>query len=216
MTKLLFTIFVFKSNTLKKILPFFSYLFHPIFIPLLGTVFYILFSDNYYAKEQYFLLLFQVIIITFFLPLSFFYLLRTFGKVDTIMLSDTSQRKIPLLMQIALTIILITKSVTVDRFPELFFFFLGGIGSTTIAFSLLYANLKASIHMIALSALTLFVIGISAHYQLSLIFIIASLFFTTGVVATSRLVMKAHTMEELVIGYVAGMFPQLILLVFWL
>ncbi len=201
---------------MKKALPFFSYLFHPIFIPILGTVFYILFSDNFYAKEQYYLLLFQVIIITFFLPLSFFYLLRTFGKVDTIMLSDASQRKIPLLMQIALTVILISKSVTIDRFPELYFFFFGGIGSTLIAFSLIFAKVKASIHMIALSALTFFVIGMSMHNELNIIYTIALLFLTTGIVASSRLAMKAHTMEELVIGYIAGVLPQIVLWVFWL
>jgi len=201
---------------LKKILPFFSYLFHPIFIPIVGTVFYILFSENYYAKEQYFLLLFQVIIITFFLPLAFFYLLRTFGKVDTIMLSEVSQRKIPLLMQIALTGILISKSVTVERFEELFFFFLGGIVSTIIAFGLLYANLKASIHMIALSALTFFVIGMSMHHELNIIYTIATLFIISGIVASSRLAMKAHTMQELLIGYLAGMLPQIVLFWFWL
>ncbi|MBY0486825.1 MAG: hypothetical protein K2P85_06535 [Flavobacteriaceae bacterium] len=201
---------------MKKVLPFFSYLFHPIFIPVLGTVFYILYSDGYYAKEQYYLLMFQVIIITFFLPLSFFYLLRTFGKVDTIMLSDASQRKIPLLMQIALTIILISKSVTIDRFPELYFFFLGAICSTVIAFTLIYAKIKASIHMIALSALSFFVIGMSVHHELNIIYSIATLFLATGIVASSRLFMKAHTMEELIIGYVAGMLPQMVLWVFWL
>ncbi len=201
---------------MKKILPFFSYLFHPIFIPIVGTVFYILFSENYYAKEQYFLLLFQVVIITFFLPLAFFYLLRTFGKVDTIMLSEVSQRKIPLLMQIALTFILISKSVTMERFEELFFFFLGGIASTIVAFGLLYAKIKASIHMIALSALTFFVIGMSMHHELNIIYTIASLFLITGIVASSRLAMKAHTMKELAIGYVVGMVPQMVLFWFWL
>lgn len=209
-------IFVNKSTRLKKILPFFSYLFHPIFIPIVGTVFYILFSENYYAKEQYFLLLFQVVIITFFLPLAFFYLLRTFGKVDTIMLSEVSQRKIPLLMQIALMSILISKSVTLERFEELFFFFLGGIASTIIAFGLLYAKIKASLHMIALSALTFFVIGMSMHHELNIIYTIASLFLISGIVASSRLAMKAHTMKELIIGYGAGMVPQIILFWFWL
>ena len=119
-------------------------------------------------------------------------------------------------MQIALTSILISKSVTVDKFPELFFFFLGGIGSTLIAFALLYARIKASIHMIAMSALSFFVMGISIHYQLNIIYTIAALFLTTGIVATSRLAMKAHSIEELLIGYVAGMLPQMILWVLWL
>lgn len=201
---------------LKKILPFFSYLFHPIFIPIVGTLFYILYSANYYTKEQYLLLLLQVIIITFFLPMSFFYLLRTFGKVDNVMLSDISQRKTPLLMQIALTFILISKSITLDRFPELFFFFLGAICSTIVAYILLFAKIKASIHMIAISALCFFVIGLSVHFELNSTFTIASLFLLTGIIASSRLVMKAHSAKELVIGYLAGMLPQLFLWYFWL
>ncbi len=201
---------------MKKLLPFFSYLFHPIFIPILGTLFYIAYGDSYVAKEKIYLVLLQVIIIMFFLPLSFFYLLKTFGKVDTIMLSNASQRKIPLVMQIALTAILIAKSITIDRFPELFFFFLGGLGSTLIAFALLFARIKISIHMIAMSALSFFVIGMSLHHQLNVIFLIATLFFITGIVASSRLAMKAHSMEELVIGYFAGMLPQVVLWLFWL
>lgn len=201
---------------MKKILPFFSYLFHPIFIPILGTVFYILFTPNFFSKEQYFLLLFQVVIITFLLPLSFFYLLRTFGKVDTIMLSDTSQRKIPLLLQIALTYILIEKSVTIERFPELYFFFFGGIVSTIIAFVLVYAKIKASIHMIAISALTFFVIGLSIHSQENNLYSVVLLFFITGFVASSRLAMKAHTIKELAIGYLVGTIPQLVLFYLWL
>lgn len=199
---------------MKKLLPFFSYLFHPIFIPILGTLFYVVFGDSYVAKEKLYLVLVQVIIIMFFLPLSFFYLLKTFGKVDNIMLSETSQRKIPLLMQIALTTILISKSITVDRFPELFFFFLGGLGSTLIAFALLFAKIKISIHMIAMSALSFFVIGMSVHHQLNVIFLIATLFFLTGIVASSRLAMKAHSIEELAIGYVSGMLPQMVLWLF--
>jgi hypothetical protein len=66
--------------------------------------------------------------------------LRTFGKIDNVMLSDISQRKIPLLLQIMLFSVLITKSITVDRFPDLYYFFLGGLLSTIVAFLLLYLN----------------------------------------------------------------------------
>ena len=132
------------------------------------------------------------------------------------MLSDVSQRKIPLLLQISLTAVLIQKSVTIDRFPDLYFFFLGGIISTTIAFFLIFVMIKASIHMIAISALTFFVIGMSIHYQLNSIYTIATLFLVSGLVATSRLSMRAHTMKELVIGYLSGMIPQVILCFFWL
>ena len=201
---------------MKKILPFFSYLFHPIFIPILGTLFYIYFFPNYYTVLQYTLVVVQVIIITFFLPLSFFYLLRTFGKVDTIMLSETSQRKLPLLVQIILTYILIQKSITIERFPELYFFFFAGICSTLIAFILVFVNCKASIHMIALSALTFFVIALSISQQQNEVVLICSLFIISGLVATSRLEMKAHTLKELILGFAIGVIPQVALWYLWL
>ncbi len=201
---------------MKKILPFFSYLFHPIFIPLLGTLLYLQMSDVYFSKGQAYLLLFQILIITFFLPISFFYLLRTFGKVDTIMLSDINQRKIPLIMQMALITILITESITIDRFTELFFFFLGGLISTFLAFVLLYAKVKSSIHMIGISILTFFSIGLSMHNQVNGTYLIAISFFLTGLIASSRLQMRAHSLKELAIGYVIGMSPQVALWFFWL
>jgi hypothetical protein len=207
---------ILNQNPLKKILPFFSYLFHPIFIPLLGTLFYLLFDENYFTIPQVYLLLFQILIITIFLPMAFFYLLKTFGKVDTIMLSDVNQRKIPLLLQMSLTIVLIKQSITVDRFPELFYFFFAGLVTTFIAFVLLYFKIKSSIHMIGVSALTFFIIGLSLHYQINIIFSIAGLFFVSGIIATSRLYMKAHSIRELVIGYVIGMLPQLGFWYFWL
>ena len=201
---------------MKKILPFFSYLFHPIFIPLLGTVLYLLFNENYFTIEQSYLVLFQILIITIFLPMAFFYLLKTFGKVDSIMLSDVNQRKIPLLLQMALTTVLITQSITVERFPELFFFFFAGLITTFIAFVLLFFKVKSSIHMIGISALSFFVIGLSIHNQINIIYTIATLFFFTGIIASSRLYMKAHTMTELILGYIIGMVPQIGIWHFWL
>lgn len=70
--------------------------------------------------------------------------------------------------------------------------------------------------MIAISALSFFVIGLCIHNELNIVYTIATLFLTTGIIATSRLYMKAHTMEELLIGYVAGMLPQVVLWAIWL
>ena len=201
---------------MKKILPFFSYLFHPIFIPLLGTVFYVLIEAQYFTLAQYLILFLQIIIITFLLPIAFFYLLRTFGKVETAMLSDISQRKIPLLLQIMLFAVLIEKSITIDRFPSLYFFFVGGLLSTIITFLLLYVKFKASIHMIGISSLTVFIIGLSIHNQINTINLVALFVILNGIVASSRLFMKAHSNKELLVGFFCGVIPQSALLYFWL
>ena len=162
------------------------------------------------------MLFLQIIIITFLLPISFFYLLRTFGKIDNVMLSDIAQRKIPLLLQIMLFTVLITKSITLERFPNLHYFFVGGLISTFAAFLLLYLKTKTSIHMIGISALTFFIIGTSIHNQTNSIYLISVCFFATGLIASSRLQMKAHSIKELLIGYTIGILPQVGLWIFWL
>ena len=150
------------------------------------------------------------------MPIAFFYLLRTFGKIENVMLTDISQRKIPLLLQIMLFAVLIEKSITIDRFPSLYFFFVGGLLSTIIAFLLLYVKFKASIHMIGISSLTVFIIGLSIHNQINTINTVTFFVLMNGIVASSRLVMKAHSDKELLVGFLCGLIPQILLLYFWL
>lgn len=132
------------------------------------------------------------------------------------MIATISQRRIPLLIQCFLTILLLKKSITLERFPELHFFFLGGLLSTILALLLLFVRTKASLHIIALSALTIFIIGLSIHHQVKNIIWIAFWVLMNGFVASSRLEMKAHTVRELLIGFLLGVVPQLLLLPFWL
>ena len=162
------------------------------------------------------MILLQVLLITIFIPLSFYYLLKTLGKVDSMMVSELSQRKIPLIIQAFLIVTLIQKSITLDRIPELFFFFFGGLLSTLLTLLFLFGKIKASIHMIGISSLTSFVVGLSLHNQINFMYYIAFLILMNGIVASSRLEMKAHTNIELAIGFFVGLIPQLALYFFWL
>ena len=119
-------------------------------------------------------------------------------------------------MQIMLFGILIEKSITFDRFPSLYFFFVGGLITTIFAFLLLFVKIKASIHMIGISSLTVFIIGLSIHNQINTINLVAFFVIMNGVVASSRLVMEAHSKKELLIGFLCGVIPQIALLYFWL
>jgi hypothetical protein len=201
---------------LKKILPIFSYIFHPIFIPVYAALLYFFWNDSYYTNPEKYFALFQIVIITIVLPILSFFILRIAGKVDSIMIGELSQRKIPLLILCFLTTILIQKSITIEHFPELYFFFLAGLVSTIIALILLFLKIKASLHMVAISALTVFVIGLSIHNQTNNLNMIAFLVLMNGFVASSRLEMNAHTPKELIVGFLTGVFPQLFLLPFWL
>lgn len=70
--------------------------------------------------------------------------------------------------------------------------------------------------MIGIVALTFFMIGVSQRIEISLLYTIATFIVLIGVVGSSRLVMKAHTLTELTIGFFCGALPQVFFWPFWL
>jgi hypothetical protein len=201
---------------MKKIIILFSYLFHPIFISVFGSMLYFYLVDNEFNTYQQSLILLQIAIITIFIPMTFFYILKTMGRIDSIMASQISERKIPLLLQAILLFVLFTKSITINATQQLHFFLIGGMISAIIAFILLFFNLKASLHLLGTSSLLAFTIGLSCYNQTNSILLIITLFVINGIVATSRLQMNAHTNKELIIGFFVGLVPQILVWIFWL
>ncbi|MFV8342848.1 hypothetical protein [Flavobacterium sp. XS2P39] len=201
---------------MKKILPIFSYIFHPIFIPIMAALVYLFFNLSLFVNQEKLFILFQILIVTVIIPILLFLVLRAAGRIDSIMIAEVSQRKIPLIIHCFLLILLVRKSITLDRYPELHFFFLGALMSTLQALVLSFFKTKASLHMMGISSLTVFVMGLSLHYQIQNSFMITVLILINGCVASSRLEMKAHTPSELILGFLLGSVPQLLLLYLWL
>jgi len=201
---------------MKKFLSLFSYIFHPMFISVYAVLIYFFLTDRYHTYQELFLILVQVLILTILIPISIFYFLMSLGRANSFMLSEISQRKIPLFINALLLYLLITQSIRVEIIPELYYFFFGALASTILTFLLIFTNLKASIHMVGISALTVFIIGFSLHTQTNRIFLVALFLLLTGLVGTSRLSMKAHDGKELIAGFIAGVLPQISLLYFWL
>jgi len=70
--------------------------------------------------------------------------------------------------------------------------------------------------MLGMGALTVFLIGLSINYEVNTITTVSLFFVLNGLVASSRLVMNAHSNQELAIGFLCGSIPQMVLLFLWL
>lgn len=70
--------------------------------------------------------------------------------------------------------------------------------------------------MIAASGFFMFAVALGMHYQININGTIALMMIILGAIATSRLHLKAHTNQELIIGVFTGFFPQFILMTYWL
>lgn len=202
---------------LKKILPFFSYLFHPLFVSVYAALFYFFVTKDFFYPYEIFLILFQIAILTVFLPISMYFLLKSLGLArSSIMLHEKKERRLPLAFQAMFYLVLIEHSFSTVVVPELYYFFLGALISTLLTLVLIVLHFKASIHMIAITGMTLFIMAISIHYGIPFVSLVAFFIVMTGVVASSRLHMQAHTMRELLVGIIVGALPQIALWYFWL
>ncbi len=193
-----------------------SYIFHPVIMPLLGVTFYFSKSRRFIPQEIIYAKLVSTTILTVILPILLLFLLKTMRKINSVYLLDTKERILPFILNCIITLLVIKRVFPPTEIIELYYFFLGILISTLSCLILALLNYKASIHMVAISGFFMFAIGISLHFSINVNKTLAALAIISGAIATSRLHLKAHTINELIIGMLIGLLPQLLLFNYWL
>jgi len=201
---------------MKYFIRSFSYIFHPLFMPLAGVLMYFVISPRYFSPEFLYSKIFATSIMTVVIPILSFYMLKNLGQVTEIHLKNIKERRYPLLMQSIFTFILLQIVFDGYEIPTLYFYFVGILGSSVAALVLAILKFKVSLHMIGIAGLVTFVLGLSLHYSENLLLLLAILIIAIGGTASSRLEAKAHTYPELVIGFIVGFIPQLLVFTYWL
>jgi hypothetical protein len=200
---------------IKKILPAFSYIFHPIFISLYGIGIYFWLTEIGFNSLSIILFI-QVIILTILLPLSTYFLLKATGYIQSFTEASINERKFPILLQAVFIFILIKFSGLLDELPAIYFFLIGGLIASLLALIFALLNFKVSLHMIGISSLLCFTVSLSVYLNLMIIPLISILIVFLGNVASSRLFMKSHTPIELVAGTLIGFISQIIVWQYYL
>lgn len=193
-----------------------AYLFHPLWIPTFSVGLYFWVTPRFLVPEIIQTKLLVVFILTFLIPLLAYFVLKNLNLVKTLHLEDVNERKIPLMLQCILLLVIIKIVFSFYNFPELYFFFVGVLISAITAFILVVFKFKISLHMIGVAGLTMFLIALSIHFKINILMIIGLFLMANGWVAASRLHTNSHTMTEIIMGIFIGFLPQLILLNYWL
>jgi len=193
-----------------------SYIFHPIFVPLAGTISYFLITPKYTTLEMRSGNILPIFILTIIIPILCFFILKNLGIVKTIFLTRAEERKYPLMISLILLLMILLKVIPDHYTQELYFFFLGLIAATSTSLLLLLIPFKTSLHMMGVGSILMFLIALSIHFERNIVVAISLMFFASGLVASSRLFLKAHSRTELLIGFMIGVVSQLLTLKFWL
>lgn len=193
-----------------------SYIFHPIFLPIAGTVSYFLVTPKYSTIELKSGNILPIFILTIIIPILSFFILKNIGVVNSVFLIKPKERRYPLIINLILLLMILLKVIPDNYTIELYFFFLGLIAATSTCLFLLFIRFKTSLHMMSMGSLLMFLIALSFHFERNIVVAISFMLFASGVVATARLYLKAHTRAELLIGFLVGVMSQLLTIKFWL
>ncbi|MFT4847816.1 MAG: hypothetical protein ACI83B_000337, partial [Sediminicola sp.] len=121
-----------------------AYIFHPLLMPLLGVFLYFGVSPRFIELEIMQARLIAVAIITVFIPIITFFMLKSMRVLSSIHLERVEDRKIPLMIQCILLLLIIKMVFEPYDNPELYYFFVGILFSTLTALILVFLKFKVS------------------------------------------------------------------------
>jgi len=201
---------------MRLFLKIISYVFHPLFIPFLGTVIYFVVTPKYSPLELQSGNILPIFILTVIIPIICFLILRNLGVLSSVFLPNMAERKYPMIISIALLLMVLIKVIQNNYIIELYFYFVGLIAATSASLMLLFLSFKSSLHLMGMGSLLIFLINLSIHFEINITLAISLWTLATGLVATSRLFLNAHSRAEVLIGFLIGSVSQLLTLKFWL
>ena len=192
----------------------FSYIFHPLFIPVIATWYLAFIHQSYFTgitPQEKLMIVIRVAYSTIFFPAITVLLLKALGFIDSIFLKTQRERIIP---YVAANIFYFWMYLVFRNQPEvpsiLTGFIFGVFLSSSVA---LLANsyFKISMHALgvgALSGLLLLLIFTGSPYSnfLSAMFV----FLITGFVSTSRMIVSDHQPFDIYTGIFFGIICQVI------
>ena len=181
-----------------------STILHPILLPTIATLIFFIVAPYAYPLRQIYIVSGFVFLGSYIFPLLLLILFKNLKIISHFEIHNLKERKIPVLSFLIISFLIGKTLFNLPQLKILSILFLGCFLALSIIYLLLYLNFKTSLHLVGISGFTTFMVLLSLNYNLNLIYLIASLLFLNGLLATARLILKAHSPIELLIGFILG------------
>jgi hypothetical protein len=191
-----------------------STVLHPIVIPTIGVMLYFLVAPISLKSNQKFAVLSLVFVITYLIPLLILILFKKIKLIKSYNTETIKERKIPVAIMIVLFFLLGNTLNNITSFRDLSFLFYGTCLGLTLIYLLFFFKLKSSIHLLSLGVSISYFMILSSIYNRSYILIILIIILLSGILASSRLHLKAHTTKEIYVGFFIGIVSPLSIYIF--
>jgi len=193
-------------KTLSNIL---SYLFHPLAIPTWMALFLLLTNPFSFAGMPAAVVIAIVFINTFMFPVIAILMMRKLGFIDSLSMPDNKQRIIPLVATIVFYVWAYL-AMRKTNFPYMMMIFMmGALVSLFISF-VINVFYKLSLHMVGISGALMAVMMMLFFSQSDVSYFFLIMIILTGAIASARLYLESHTLQEVYAGFIIGIFGQML------
>jgi hypothetical protein len=193
---------------------FFSYVLHPLFIPLYVILFLIYVHPSYFSgadPRTKFWLPITVAQLTIFYPVFSVVLLKALGFADSFFLKTQKDRIIPYIISgiFFFWLFMVFKNYPGELHPAVTAFALGIFLTASAA---LMANIyfKISMHAMGMGGMLGLFLVIMTYNTMLMTWPLSIAFLLTGIVCTSRLIVSDHSVKEIFWGLFLGVICQLV------
>lgn len=202
---------------MKFIARIISYFSHPLLFPTYGALFILFVNPNrfgLFGSRVHIAWLIITFALTFIFPVVWLVMMKRLEMIQSLALETSRERIIPFVATgtFFLWAAWMFKPAANMKIPsnELIFYMLAGASLSLFVAFIINIFSKVSLHTLAagnLLALGLTMIRFST-YDLRFVFI--CLIILSGIIGAARLILKAHSEQEVMIGYLAGFTCQFI------
>lgn len=201
------------EKTIAKTL---SVLFHPIVYPTYGFLLLFFFDELFVVRinpQAKLYVLGIVFMNTFLLPIILLLIFKKRGIISSLELENRMERFYPLFISL---LFYATTWYLIDRLPlPLLYSYILAISTILVLLAIgINFFFKISLHSMGAAAFSSALLGVSYFYNLQIMLAVSILFLLTGLIASSRLVLKAHRPSQVYVGLVLGFLSGFFGLVF--
>ena len=183
---------------------FISAILHPIVMPTIGILIYFIFTPIHLNRKQQFSLLAVVFIATYIVPLLLLILLKSIGYIKSFQVHSINERRVHIFFMMTLLFMLGNFLYKISSIRELSYLFFGVVFGLGLIYLLFLIKIKPSLHLLSIGAAIGFFLLFQQLQSINILPIVTLLILLSGLLASSRLYLKAHTTREVYIGFFIG------------
>lgn len=189
---------------------FTSSILHPVVMPTIGILLYFIVTDIRLFKQQKLILLAIVFVATYIIPILLLIVLKAIGSIKNYQVTTITERKLPIIFMLVL---FFSIGKTLNQTPitrDISYLFYGTSLALSLTYILFITKTKTSLHLLSMGSTVGFFLVFQQTHNANILPLIALLIVLSGVLASARLHLKAHTPLEVYLGFFIGIACQFI------